>query len=95
MKLITLETPVQFEEDGDVTITVVIGEGQIRSGNLKLEVIKRGKFYISCKSGPRVFPLLVVRSSGSYLGRVQQRQQYRSEPRTNFYDFFRHIGDQF
>lgn len=37
MKLVTLETPVQFEEDGDVTITVVIGEGQIGGGSLKLD----------------------------------------------------------
>ena len=37
MKLVTLETPVQLEEDGDVTITVEIGEGQIGGGNIKLE----------------------------------------------------------
>jgi hypothetical protein len=37
MKLVTLESPVHLESDGDVTITVIIGEGQIGGGVIKLD----------------------------------------------------------
>ncbi len=37
MKLVTLETPAQFEENGEITVSVIIGDGQIGGGNLKVE----------------------------------------------------------
>jgi hypothetical protein len=37
MKLVTLETAVQLEEDGDTAISVEIGDGQIGGGVIKLE----------------------------------------------------------
>jgi len=37
MKLVTLEADVHLEKDGAVTITVMIGEGQIGGGVVKID----------------------------------------------------------
>lgn len=37
MKLVTLETPAQLEQEGNVKITVELGDGQIGGGNIKLD----------------------------------------------------------
>jgi hypothetical protein len=37
MKLVTLEASVHFKQEGDVTLTVVIGEAQIGGGVIKID----------------------------------------------------------
>lgn len=42
MKLVTLETPVQLAMDGDVSLSVVIGDGQIGGGIMKIDGVQVG-----------------------------------------------------